>query len=45
MAINKDIACLFDLDGVLVDSERIYTKIWEAYEAEVSQIYNSFYSY
>ncbi|MDE6855645.1 MAG: HAD family phosphatase, partial [Muribaculaceae bacterium] len=29
---NNDIACLFDLDGVLVDSERIYTKIWEAIE-------------
>ncbi|MBO5445555.1 MAG: HAD-IA family hydrolase [Muribaculaceae bacterium] len=34
MAINKDIACLFDLDGVLVDSERIYTKIWEAIECQ-----------
>ena len=32
MEANNDIACLFDLDGVLVDSERIYTKIWEAIE-------------
>lgn len=31
---NHDIACLFDLDGVLVDSERIYTKIWEAIERQ-----------
>lgn len=34
MKANKDIACLFDLDGVLVDSERIYTKIWEAIERQ-----------
>lgn len=34
MKANKDIACLFDLDGVLVDSERIYTKIWEAIESQ-----------
>lgn len=34
MKANKDIACLFDLDGVLVDSERIYTKIWEAIEKQ-----------
>ena len=31
---KNDIACLFDLDGVLVDSERIYTKIWEAIEKQ-----------
>ena len=34
MEKNQDIACLFDLDGVLVDSERIYTKIWEAIEKQ-----------
>lgn len=34
MKKNNDIGCLFDLDGVLVDSERIYTKIWEAIEAQ-----------
>lgn len=34
MEKNNDIACLFDLDGVLVDSERIYTKIWEAIEQQ-----------
>lgn len=34
MNTNNDIACLFDLDGVLVDSERIYTKIWEAIECQ-----------
>lgn len=34
MEKNNDIACLFDLDGVLVDSERIYTKIWEAIEKQ-----------
>ena len=34
MKANNDIACLFDLDGVLVDSERIYTKIWEAIEKQ-----------
>lgn len=34
MKENTDIACLFDLDGVLVDSERIYTKIWEAIEKQ-----------
>lgn len=35
MEINYDnIACLFDLDGVLIDSERMYTKIWEAIEKE-----------
>lgn len=31
---NRSIGCLFDLDGVLVDSERIYTKIWEAIEEQ-----------
>lgn len=31
--INK-IGCLFDLDGVLIDSERLYTKIWEAIEEQ-----------
>ena len=34
MKANNDIACLFDLDGVLVDSERIYTKIWGAIECQ-----------
>lgn len=34
MKRNNDIGCLFDLDGVLVDSERIYTKIWEAIECQ-----------
>lgn len=34
MKANNDIGCLFDLDGVLVDSERIYTKIWEAIERQ-----------
>ncbi|MDE6741928.1 MAG: HAD family phosphatase [Muribaculaceae bacterium] len=34
MKANNDIGCLFDLDGVLVDSERIYTKIWEAIEKQ-----------
>ena len=34
MNSNDKIACLFDLDGVLVDSERIYTKIWEAIEQQ-----------
>ncbi len=34
MEKNNDIGCLFDLDGVLVDSERIYTKIWEAIEKQ-----------
>ncbi len=34
MKQKKDIGCLFDLDGVLVDSERIYTKIWEAIESQ-----------
>lgn len=31
---KNNIGCLFDLDGVLVDSERIYTKIWEAIEKQ-----------
>ncbi|MDE6697680.1 MAG: HAD family phosphatase [Muribaculaceae bacterium] len=31
---KKDIGCLFDCDGVIVDSERIYTKIWEAIETQ-----------
>lgn len=31
---RKKIGCLFDLDGVLIDSERIYTKIWEAIEQQ-----------
>lgn len=34
MKKNKDIGCLFDLDGVLIDSERLYTKIWEAIEQQ-----------
>lgn len=34
MKANNEIGCLFDLDGVLVDSERIYTKIWEAIETQ-----------
>ncbi len=34
MEKKNDIGCLFDLDGVLVDSERIYTKIWEAIECQ-----------
>ncbi len=34
MEKKNDIGCLFDLDGVLVDSERIYTKIWEAIEKQ-----------
>lgn len=34
MKENNTIGCLFDLDGVLVDSERIYTKIWEAIERQ-----------
>lgn len=34
MKEKNDIGCLFDLDGVLVDSERIYSKIWEAIECQ-----------
>lgn len=34
MKENDTIGCLFDLDGVLVDSERIYTKIWESIEKQ-----------
>ena len=32
MEMNNDMACLFDLDGVLIDSERKYTEIWAAIE-------------
>lgn len=35
MVENKDIAVLFDLDGVLIDSERMYTLIWE----EINKIF------
>ncbi len=31
---NTNIGCLFDLDGVLIDSERKYTGIWEAIEKQ-----------
>jgi len=34
MEKNERIGCLFDLDGVLIDSERLYTKIWEAIEQQ-----------
>lgn len=34
MEANLPIGCLFDLDGVIVDSERIYTKIWESIERQ-----------
>lgn len=34
MEKNSNIGCLFDLDGVLIDSERLYTKIWEAIEQQ-----------
>lgn len=34
MRENETIGCLFDLDGVLVDSERIYTKIWDSIEKQ-----------
>ncbi len=34
MKENDTIGCLFDLDGVLVDSERLYTKIWESIEKQ-----------
>lgn len=34
MEKNEKIGCLFDLDGVLIDSERLYTKIWEAIEVQ-----------
>lgn len=34
MEKNSKIGCLFDLDGVLIDSERMYTKIWEAIEQQ-----------
>lgn len=31
---RPEIGCLFDLDGVIIDSERLYTKIWEAIEIQ-----------
>lgn len=34
MSKNSEIGCLFDLDGVIIDSERLYTKIWEAIETQ-----------
>ncbi len=34
MEKNERIGCLFDLDGVLIDSEKLYTKIWEAIEQQ-----------
>lgn len=34
MEMTEKIGCLFDLDGVLIDSERLYTKIWEAIEQQ-----------
>lgn len=34
MEKKNNIGCLFDLDGVLIDSERMYTKIWEAIEQQ-----------
>lgn len=34
MEKNEKIGCLFDLDGVLIDSERLYTKIWGAIEEQ-----------
>lgn len=34
METKSNIGCLFDLDGVLIDSERLYTKIWEAIEKQ-----------
>lgn len=34
MKKNPLIGCLFDLDGVIIDSERLYTKIWEAIEVQ-----------
>lgn len=33
-AVNNKIAFLFDLDGVLVDSESEYTRIWQRIESE-----------
>lgn len=34
MKNKPEIGCLFDLDGVIIDSERLYTKIWEAIETQ-----------
>lgn len=34
METKSNIGCLFDLDGVLIDSESLYTKIWEAIEKQ-----------
>lgn len=34
MSMRCEIGCLFDLDGVIIDSERLYTKIWEAIETQ-----------
>lgn len=34
MSTKPEIGCLFDLDGVIIDSERLYTKIWEAIETQ-----------
>lgn len=34
MSTKHEIGCLFDLDGVIIDSERLYTKIWEAIETQ-----------
>ncbi len=34
MEKKRNMGCLFDLDGVLIDSERMYTKIWEAIEEQ-----------
>lgn len=34
MSTKTAIGCLFDLDGVIIDSERLYTKIWEAIETQ-----------
>lgn len=42
MEKNSKIGCLFDLDGVLIDSERLYTKIWEAIEQQWPTGINNF---
>lgn len=34
MDINKNIGCLFDLDGVLIDSESEYSRIWKKVNEE-----------
>lgn len=34
MSVKADVAFLFDLDGVLIDSERTYTRIWEKIEED-----------